>query len=72
MRPEVAIVQAGYRNRFGHPAPEVLARFRERGIRIVDSPGCGAWHWPAAADDATCQREVARRYWHAAAVPAEP
>ena len=72
VRPAVAVVQAGYRNRFGHPAPEVLARFRERGIRIVDSPGCGAWHWPAAADGATCQREVARRYWHAAAVPAEP
>ncbi|WP_291010539.1 hypothetical protein [Hydrogenophaga sp.] len=22
------LVQSGYRNRFGHPAPEVLARYR--------------------------------------------
>jgi competence protein ComEC len=34
--------QAGYRNRFGHPAPPVLARYRERGIRVVDSARCGA------------------------------
>jgi competence protein ComEC len=74
VRPSVVVVQAGYRNRFGHPAAEVLARYRERAIRIVDSPGCGAWHWPAAAaaGDATCQREVARRYWHAVTPPAEP
>ena len=32
------------------------------------APGTGR----PAADGATCQREVARRYWHAAAVPAEP
>ncbi len=74
VRPSVVVVQAGYRNRFGHPAAEVLGRYRERGIRIVDSPGCGAWVWPAAAaaDGATCQRDMARRYWHAVAAPSRP
>ncbi len=74
VRPSLVVVQAGYRNRFGHPAAEVLARYRERGIRIVDSPACGAWSWPAEAaiDDATCQREAARRYWHAGAAPVAP
>ena len=28
----LAVFQAGYRNRFGHPAAEVLDRYRERGI----------------------------------------
>jgi len=63
VRPAVAVVQAGYRNRFGHPAEEVLARYRERGIAVVASPACGAWRWPADAA-ATCERERARRYWH--------
>jgi competence protein ComEC len=74
VRPSLVVVQAGYRNRFGHPAAEVLERYRERGIRIVDSPECGAWSWPAEAaiDKATCQREAARRYWHAGAVPVAP
>ena len=63
VRPAVAVIQAGYRNRFGHPADDVLARYRERGIAVVASPGCGAWHWPADGD-AACERERRRRYWH--------
>ena len=70
--PTVAVVQAGYRNRFGHPVGEVLARLRERGIVVQASPACGAWQWapgagetPAAPSTAgTCQREISRRYWH--------
>ena len=63
VRPAVAVIQAGYRNRFGHPAEEVLVRYRERGIAVIASPVCGAWHWPAAGP-ASCERERARRYWH--------
>ena len=65
--PQLAVFQAGYRNRFGHPAPDVLARYRERGIAIVTSPQCGAWQWrggAAAPADAVCQRDAVRRYWH--------
>ena len=41
--------QAGYRNRFGHPAAEVLERYRERGIGASSpAPRCGAWQWLAA------------------------
>ncbi|MGK2899970.1 MAG: DNA internalization-related competence protein ComEC/Rec2 [Burkholderiaceae bacterium] len=70
VQPRVAVFQAGYRNRFGHPAPEVLQRYRERGIAIVASPACGAYRWDAArtpADTAaggSCQRDTVRRYWH--------
>ena len=61
--PRVAVVQAAYRSRFGHPAPEVLARYAARGIEVVRSDRCGAWTRPPQ-DPGFCQREVARRYWH--------
>ena len=62
--PKVALAQAGYRNRFGHPAPPVLERYRERGIRVVDSARCGAAMWSSADPEVFCQRDVAKRYWH--------
>lgn len=65
VQPRMALVQAGYRNRFGHPAAPVMARYDERHIRVVDSPHCGAATWhsdrPALIN---CQRELALRYWH--------
>ena len=73
VRPTTAVFQAGYRNRFGHPAADVLERYRERGIAIAASPACGAWSWPAdGAAGGSCQRDTARRYWHHVAVPAPP
>ncbi len=67
VQPRIAVFQAGYRNRFGHPAPDVLERYRERGIAIVASPACGAWQWPADGPaGGSCERETSRRYWHAA------
>jgi competence protein ComEC len=66
VQPDVAVFQAGYRNRFGHPANEVLSRYRERHIIEIDSPSCGAWSWQGQSDaaSAVCQRQVNRRYWH--------
>ena len=66
VRPAVAIVQSGYRNRFGHPAPDVLARYLERGITLHTSPACGAWRWRSdePARGGVCQRDAVRRYWH--------
>jgi competence protein ComEC len=65
--PQVALVQAGYRNRFGHPVDEVLARYAQRSVLVVRSDRCGAWTWRDAV--AQCERQRARRYWHWA--PAE-
>ena len=62
VQPGTALVQAGYRSRFGHPAPDVVARYAERGITVVRSDQCGAWLWHDGA--ATCTRAVHRRYWH--------
>ena len=65
VQPRVAVFQAGYRNRFGHPAPDVLERYLERGIAVHASPDCGAWHGPTpTAPLGACERDLARRYWH--------
>ncbi|MGE4051266.1 MAG: DNA internalization-related competence protein ComEC/Rec2 [Piscinibacter sp.] len=65
VQPQVAVVQAGYRNRFGHPAEEVVARYRAIGTTVVGSPACGAWHWQSdTGGKGSCQRETGRRYWH--------
>jgi competence protein ComEC len=75
VQPAVAVFQAGYRNRFGHPATEVLARYRERGIAVVTSPQCGAWQWYGSANGPTggvCQRDAPRRYWQHGGAEASP
>jgi competence protein ComEC len=65
VQPRIALVQAGYRNHFSHPAESVLVRYAERNIRVVDSPHCGAATWASARpQDLQCERRQALRYWH--------
>lgn len=65
LQPRWVLVQSGYRNRFGHPAPAVLERYQQRGVRWVTSPDCGAATWRSAEPDAVrCHRAENRRYWH--------
>jgi len=61
--PGTALVQAGYRSRFGHPAPEVEARYRALGVELLRSDRCGAWVWQASGST-HCHRQAAARYWH--------
>jgi len=63
--PRWAWVQAGYRNRYGHPASAVLARYAQRGILVLDSPHCGAMTWSTQTPEApSCRRQTHQRYWH--------
>ena len=65
-----AVFQAGYRNRFGHPVPEVVDRYVQRGMVAIQSPQCGAWSWPqGSAHSGICQRDISQRYWRHGAVP---
>ncbi len=65
VQPRLAVVQAGYRNRFGHPAPEVQARYLQQGAKLVKTADCGAATWRSAQPgEVHCQREQGRRYWH--------
>jgi competence protein ComEC len=64
VHPAFALVQAGYRNRFGHPAAPVMERYRERAIAVVDSPHCGAARWSSAQPDRVeCERAARPHYW---------
>jgi len=64
VQPRFALVQAGYRNRFGHPAGPVMVRYAQRGIAVVDTPHCGAIHWSSArAQQVQCQRDMEPHYW---------
>jgi competence protein ComEC len=64
VQPRVAVFQAGYRNRFGHPAPEVVARYLARDIALRITPECGAWRWDSrVAPSGVCQRDADLRYW---------
>ena len=66
VRPAVAVVQAGYRNRFGHPARRgagALSRARHR----ASSPARRAAPGTGAADGRRrppASARSARRYWH--------
>ncbi|HEX7636870.1 MAG TPA: ComEC/Rec2 family competence protein, partial [Burkholderiaceae bacterium] len=59
--PRTVVIQVGYRSRYGHPAPQVVARYRAHGLAVVRTDRCGAWTWSGRAG--VCTRAVRRRYW---------
>ncbi len=65
--PLQAFAQSGYRNRYGHPDPIVVARYATRGIELARTDHGGALQWRFAADGAakhSTARATAVRYWH--------
>jgi competence protein ComEC len=65
VQPNLAVVQSGYRNRFGHPAAPVMQRYADRSILVRDSPHCGALLWASGSDNGfECARTEQMRYWH--------
>lgn len=65
VQPRFALVQSGYRNRFGHPDRSVMVRYSRRQVTLVDTPRCGAITWQSWRFDAVqCQRQRDQRYWH--------
>ncbi len=63
--PSVAVVQAGYRNRFGHPRSDVLQRYSDLGVQVVQTPRCGASTWRSEQPQMVqCERNQRPRYWH--------
>jgi competence protein ComEC len=65
VQPHLAIVQAGYRNRFGHPRADVLQRYSDLGVLVVQTPRCGASTWHSDRPNLVqCERNQRQRYWH--------
>ena len=65
VRPKLAVATAGYRNRLGHPRPEVLARYKEMGIRLLRSDHDGAIEVRFDGGEAKIRswREAGQPYW---------
>jgi competence protein ComEC len=67
LHPAIAIVSAGWRNRFHHPAPDVVARYAAIGATLANTADAGAVRlaFPADAPPRIVARERDRqwRYW---------
>jgi competence protein ComEC len=70
VQPAQAVIQVGYRSRFGHPHPAVLGRYVAAGVSVARTDQCGAWGWSDAGQ--WCTRTVQRRYWHWQAQASSP
>jgi len=69
--PDIAVYTPGYRNRFGHPKSEVVARYAAAGIRSYRTDYDGALTFtfaPGATRRPRAEREEDRRYWREAPV----
>ncbi|WP_343161839.1 DNA internalization-related competence protein ComEC/Rec2 [Luteibacter sp.] len=66
-RPVIAVASAGWRNRFGHPHPDVVARHEAVGVqwRVTASSGAVAIDFPADAPPSILRewRAPKDRYW---------
>lgn len=63
--PDYAVFTAGYRNRFGHPKPEILQRYADSGAELLRSDQNGAIliEMDAAGLRVERYRNTHRRYW---------
>jgi len=63
VKPRLSVVQAAWRSRYGHPAPDVMARYHGQGLPVIRSDRCGALTL-TPGETPVCERVVSRRYWH--------
>ena len=64
--PDWLVVQAGYRNRFGHPTRPVLDRAAEVGSTVLrtDLHGGLQMRWQDGQWQVSQAQAVTRRFWH--------
>ncbi len=72
VQPQWALIQQGYRNRYGHPHPTVLQRLAQHGSTTLQSDQCGAVWWQSSTNSAHCERHTHRRYWQHQALQENP
>jgi competence protein ComEC len=67
VRPQQVLLPVGYRNRYRHPHPAVVARYAEAGALLSDSPRSGAieLRLDARGIHRAAYRDTAARYWFA-------
>ena len=73
--PQVAVFACGYRNRFGHPRPDIVARYDAASVRTVRTDLEGAITLSFAPQTPllpVAAREQRRRYWMDAPMQVRP
>ena len=66
VHPQIVMISAGYRNRFGHPKVDILDRYTASGAQVFRSDDDGAVTFRFAREGITSEayRRVHTRYWH--------
>ncbi len=69
VRPTLVLFPVGYANRYGHPHPEIQARYRSVGARLMrtDESGAVMVRFEQTGTEIATWRGHKRRYWHAVA-----
>ena len=70
VNPQLAIVSAGYKNRFNHPTKKILKRYHSQGIEVLNTANAGMIQLKFAsttkkrAFSVQQQRKVDKHYWN--------
>jgi len=67
LKPDQAFAQNGYRNRYGHPHPDVTARYQKLGVPFYQTPETGAQTWlfrNNTKSSTQFMRASMKRLWH--------
>ncbi|HEC13269.1 MAG TPA: DNA internalization-related competence protein ComEC/Rec2 [Acidiferrobacteraceae bacterium] len=65
VKPQWVLIPSGYRSRYGHPHPQVLARYAQLGFGVLTSAKHGAIEvqWPDCRPKVMAYRQTHKRYW---------
>ena len=70
LKPQLAVVSAGYRNRFGHPTRKVMARYYDSGVPLINTAESGMLQIKLPVkpgeglNGSQQQRKLAKHYWN--------
>ena len=66
VHPQIVMVSAGYRNRFGHPKDEIMGRYAVLGAAVYrsDRDGAVTFRFDQGGVHAQAYRQAKPRYWH--------
>ncbi len=71
VQPEIAIIPVGYRNRYRHPKPSVMAAYETRKIRTYRTDTDGMVQVDLPSMKVSAYRQIRQRYWMDRASTAE-
>ena len=63
LAPATVLISRGHGNSFGHPHPQVMARYQALGMRVLDSAEQGAVRFRLGAFGEAQSLRDQRRFW---------